>query len=64
MRVKVFQGFAEGGVQRLEDKINDWLSGEGSAVRVIRADMAAASVGPVEDRFQTVIAMVWYEVSA
>lgn len=65
MRVKVFQGFGEAGVQKIEDSVNRWLEGPSNAnLTVVRTDIAAASVGPSDDRYQTVVAMIWYEVAA
>ncbi len=55
MKVKVFQGFGKTGIDELETEINVWLE-QLSRVRVVHTDIAAAG-----ERYQTLIACVWYE---
>lgn len=56
--IKIFYRSGWDGLQKLQEKVNDWLDDQGK--EVISLTPAACSVGDVNEMYQGLTITVWY----
>lgn len=62
MNVKIFQGFGEDGIHKLEREINNWLETHTEPIEVVDTDISATDVtDSTQGERQTLIVCIWYE---